>query len=268
MKNIFFGSGVSSSKDYNNLYLLIRTCIECGIECFDTAPSYGTESTIGNVLNALIHDMDLKRTDFFIQTKIDPWQMQEGSIESYVEDALSKLQVQYLDSLLIHWPEPDYLADTWNKMIHLQQYGLVKRIGICNVRVRQLREMLQKEVIPQIVQIERNPLRICSEEIALCQKHQIEVQAYSPLCKMDPRIRNNPILYSIAQKYGKNIGQIVLRWHLDTGVIPIFTSKKQTRIKDYAEIFDFCLNQEEIDCISALNENFKMYLESCICPGF
>ena len=85
---------------------------------------------------------------------------------------------------------------------------------------------------------------------------------------MDARIKNSKVLKDIAEKYGKNVGQIVLRWHLDTGVIPIFTTKKIGRIKEYTELYDFRLTDPEIEEISELNENYKMYLESCICPGF
>lgn len=268
MNNLIFGSGASASKDYASLYTLMRTCIEKGICHFDTAPSYHTEGVIGKVLAELTQEESLSRNDFFIQTKIDPWQMQEGNIRYHVEAALQKLQVDYLDSLLIHWPEPDYMEMTWKAITDIQQEGLVRKIGICNVRLRQMSNFLKYTVLPQIVQIERNPLRTCQEEIEFCQKHKIEVQAYSPLCKMDSRIKNSEVLNRIAEKYEKNIGQVVLRWHLDTGVIPVFTTKKINRIEEYTRIFDFSLTQKEIEEINGLNENYKMYLESCICPGF
>lgn len=268
MKRLFFGSGASSYKDYDNLYSLIRVCLESGIRQFDTAPSYKTEEIIGNILQSLSKEFNLTRTEYFIQTKIDPWQMQEGNIEGYVENVLRKMHLEYLDSLLIHWPVPDYIVDTWSKMVKIYQRGLVKQIGICNVRLRHISKMLQSEVVPHIVQIERNPLRICRSEIKVCHEHNIEVQAYSPLCKMDSRIKDNLEIQRIAEKYKRSVGQIVLRWHVDTGVTPIFTSKKENRIKEYSDIFDFSLDAKDIEIISALNENYKIYLESCVCPGF
>ena len=268
MNDLYFGSGASASKDYESLYGLMRICLESGICHFDTAPSYQTEGVIGKVLQNLQQELHIDRKAYIIQTKIDPWQMMEGNIRRHIEAALGKLRVDHIDSLLIHWPEPDYLDPTWKEIVQAQREGLVKRIGICNVRMRQLRKLVHCTTLPQIVQIERNPLRICKEEIDFCHEYQIEVQAYSPLCKMDARIKNSKVLKDIAEKYGKNVGQIVLRWHLDTGVIPIFTTKKIGRIKEYTELYNFRLTDPEIEEISELNENYKMYLESCICPGF
>jgi diketogulonate reductase-like aldo/keto reductase len=85
---------------------------------------------------------------------------------------------------------------------------------------------------------------------------------------MDKKLSESTILKAIAEKYDKNIGQIILKWHIDTGIVPIFTSTKEQRIIEYTELFDFGLDEEEIAKISALNINYKIYLESCFCPGF
>jgi diketogulonate reductase-like aldo/keto reductase len=153
-------------------------------------------------------------------------------------------------------------------MIRLKKSGMVKQIGICNVRMRQLEKMKKWEVVPDIIQIERNPLRVCASETKFCREQGFLLQAYSPLCKMDTRIRDSEILKKIAEKYAKNIGQIVMRWHIDSGYIPIFTSTKPMRVKEYLDIFDFQLSSEEILEINSLNEDYKMYLEACACPGF
>lgn len=266
---LIFGTGASSCKDYDGLVRVMRMATENNILCFDTAPSYHTEEVMGRVLHEIIKDTTISRENLFIQTKIDAWQMQEsnGEISGYVEGVLKKLKFDYLDSLLIHWPIPEYLDNTWRSFVKLYERGLVKKIGICNLRLRHLKKMLTYEFVPQIIQIERNPLRTCEPEINFCQGHNIDVQAYSPLCKMDERIRDNEILREIAQKYKKNVGQIVLRWHLDTGVIPIFTTTKTERVKEYVEIYDFQLSDNEVKAVSSLNIDYKMYLESCLCPG-
>lgn len=265
---LYFGTGASSAKDKTGLQYVMRAALENGIRYFDTAPSYKTESLVGEVLEGLSQEFHLLRSDYFVQTKIDPWQMQDGNIRKFVEDACHKLRLEYIDSVLIHWPVPDYMAASWKELVQAWESGLVKRIGVCNVRTRQLKNMLNLDTPPQIVQIERHPLRTCKEEIAICHDNGIEVQAYSALCKMDERIKDNKRLQEMAALHGKNVGQLVLRWHIDTGVIPIFTSKKAARIKEYTEIFDFSLNDEEIQEITGLNEDYKMYLESLVCPGF
>lgn len=270
MKELYFGTGASSCKIYEDLHQVLEAAIAGGIMRFDTAPSYGTEEALGKALHELSQEYGVRRDELCVQTKIDPWQMQEknGNVREYIELALGKLRLDYLDALLIHWPVPEYFDNTWDAFIQLRNAGLVKKIGVCNVRVRQLSRMQGRTELPQIVQIERNPLRTCEEELRFCRDYHIEVQAYSPLCKMDDRIKCSKTLQDIAEQTGKNIGQVVLRWHIDTGVHPIFTSKKCSRIHEYCELDDFSLTPEQISQISVLNENYKMYLESCICPGF
>lgn len=267
---LILGTGASSCKDLKGLLAVVESAIAGGIHRFDTAPSYGTESVLGQVLMHVFKDAGIERQDISVQSKIDAWQMQEtgGDIRKHVERAIAEMQIDYLDLLLIHWPVPEYMDATWEYMVRAREQGLTKQIGICNVRMRQLEQYSRYNELPQVIQIERNPLRICEKEVLFCNEHGIEVQAYSPLCKMDERIRNSTVIRNIAAKYYKSEGQVVLRWHQDTGVVPVFTSTKPQRILEYADIFDFSLTEEEKIEISSLNENYKMYLESWLCPGF
>ena len=264
--DIILGSGLSFGKSPDIAETIIDTAIRCGIYKFDTAPSYKTEGLVGDILKRQCEKGKVSREKIYIQTKIDAWQMQDGRISYHVEDALKKLKTQYLDALLIHWPVPEYMQNTWDQMQELKKSGVVKKTGICNVRVRQLKEYIGWN--PDVIQIERHPLNIFREEVVFCQGHDVEVQAYSPLCKMDDRIKNNDVVKAIADKYGKDQGQVVLRWHLDTGLIPIFTTTKASRVETYSELDDFSLSDDEIEAINGLNENYKMYLESLACPGF
>ena len=266
---LIFGTGVSASKDYDSLLCVVREAVKNNILAFDTAPSYKTESILGKTLHQVMNEFRLPRSSFFIQTKIDAWQMQrsDGEIFPYVNSVLSSMGFDYLDSLLIHWPLPEVLESTWKSFVKLQGDGVVKKIGICNVRMRHLKLFSEWDVKPQIIQIELNPLRTCAAERLFCKDHGIELQAYSPLCKMDERIRDSSIIADIASKYNKSVGQIVLRWHIDNNIVPVFTSTKPQRIQEYAAIDDFTLTPDEIAAISSLNENYKMYLESWSCPG-
>lgn len=268
--HLILGTGASSYKDYDGLYTVISSAFENGIRGFDTAPSYGTEEILGKCISKCIGDYSVPRSEIFIQTKVDAWQMVESKdkIKAYVVNIMHKMKLEYLDALLIHWPVPEYLDKTWQAFAELRDEGVVKHIGICNVRIRQLKQYLSWEIKPEIVQIERNPLRTCSNEISFCHEHEINVQAYSPLCKFHEDIRTSPLLADIAKKYHKNIGQIVMRWHIDTGVTPIFTSKKPSRVKEYVELFDFALGRKEIEAINSMNKDYKMYLEAVACPGF
>ena len=258
--SLLLGTGVSFSKEPRVARDVLSSALKCGITRFDTAPSYKSEGILGNILAEKCAEYDLKREELYIQTKIDAWQMQDGSIDKFVMDALNKLKTDYIDALLIHWPIPEYMEATWRKMDELKCSGVIRKTGICNVRLRQWN--------PDIIQLERSPLNTFDDEVAFCHKHNIEIQAYSPLCKMDLRIKDSHVVKKIASKHGKDQGQTVLRWHLDTGVNPIFTTTKVSRIQSYSNLFDFNLSSEEIDEISGLNENYKMYLESVSCPGF
>ena len=247
---------------------IIFSAFEHGINHFDTAPSYGTENTLGEILKLAESELGLTREDYSIQTKIDAWQMMERNIIKHVDDAMRKLRTDYLDSLLVHWPVPEEMNNTWSQMSGLKLSGCIKKIGICNVRMRQLNQIAGYDTKPDIVQIERNPLRICTNEIEFCKKNNIEIQAYSPLCKMNHMLRDNEDIKRIAEKYSRTEGQVIMRWHIDTGVVPIFATRKPERIEEYSQIFEFSLDPEDITAISSLNRNHKMYIESFACPGF
>ena len=265
---LILGSGLSSPKTFEGLRPVILAALKLGINSFDTAPSYRTEHVLGAVIMSIASELGLTRKDYYVQTKIDAWQMMEGNITKHVNDAVSKLGSEYLDALLIHWPLPEKMNNTWPQMSALKSSGLVKNIGICNVRMRQFRQIVHFDTKPDIIQLERNPLRTCEAETVFCLEHNIELQSYSPLCKMHSRLRDNASVLKISQRYHKTAGQVILRWNIDTGGVPIFATHKPERVKEYAEVMDFELEQEDIDSLSKLNCNHKMYLESWACPGF
>ena len=178
------------------------------------------------------------------------------------------MNVDYLDLLLIHWPIPEYMDNTWKCFEQLYKEEVISHIGICNLRVRHLEKYTRYDIPLQYLQIERHPLRTSEQEVQYCREHGIKVMSYSPLCQMDERLRTNKKLKLISEKYGKNIGQVVLRWHIDTGCIPVFMSRKPDRVKENLDIFDFSLTKEEVKIISSLNENYKLFLESWGCIGF
>lgn len=267
---MIFGSGVSSPKDYNDFLVVAKVAVENGCRSFDTAPSYQMEPVLGEVVKQCKAQYKLTREEFFVQTKIDAWQMQEsdGNVVGYVEYAIKEMGVGYLDSLLIHWPIPEYLERTWISFQQMKREGIVKSIGISNLRLRHLKKLYDIDIIPDVIQIERHPLMVFEKEIEFCKVNNIVIQAYSPLCKMHLHLKENLLLKALAKKYGKSIGQIILRWHIDTGVIPVFTSSKAERVKENVNVFDFSLSADDIEIISSLNENYKLCLESIACPGF
>ena len=268
MDNLIFGSGISSFKEYEDLKNTCRNAMNHGIHKFDTAPSYKTEEIVSTALIEIQKELGLHRDNWYIQTKIDPIQMYEGGVVEYFKGKLSKMKLDYVDCLLIHWPLKKYLEKTWDEMHRLKDCGLTRKIGICNLRISHLESLRDKGIRPEVLQIERHPLNTFQKENDFCQGNGIEVQDYSPLCKMHPLLKNSVLLDDIAKKYNKNVGQIILRWHIDTGTIPIFTTKNTKRLEEYSDIDNFILENGDIEKISSLNINHKLYLESLVCPGF
>jgi len=262
--------GTFQNNHFHDLLSVVNAAFSHGCTSFDTAPSYGTEVDLGKALEMCMIDYQKKREDVFVSDKVDAWQMilGKGDVKKYVLGALEKMRLNYFDIVWVHWPISEFIEPTWNCLQKLQDEGIVKNIGICNVRERHLLEMSQNDILPKFIQIERHPLRICQTEMDYCHAHGINVYSYSPICRMHPDLKNSQILQRIAEKYHKNIGQVILRWHLDTDAVPIFMSKNSKRVADNLKIFDFQLLEEEIREISTLDRNYKIFLESWGCPGF
>lgn len=257
--------GTYQMPDIGSMRRIVQCAFDVGIPAFDTAPSYGTEAMLGEALKDISH---FNRESFFCSDKIDAIQMYNGNVKDHVEQRLGLMHFDYFDLLLIHWPLPQYIEATWKQLTELKRERKVRYIGICNVHVRHLEQYANLGIVPDYVQIERHPLNTCKDEVEYCKAHGITVMANSPLGRMLPGIRNSKILQTIAEKYQKNVGQVILRWHLDTGVIPVFGTKKEKRLKENTDIKDFSLTRNEIDSIESMNTNTKIFLESWGCPKF
>ncbi|MBQ4344400.1 MAG: aldo/keto reductase [Muribaculaceae bacterium] len=249
---------------------IIKKSLDCGIYGFDTSPSYNTEVSLSKILNSELSCRKIKREDIWISDKIDWWQMYNtnGVISKYVEIALQKMGINYLDILHIHWPFPQYLKKTWITFKELKDSGLVKNISLSNVRVRHIKELIDSTSIkPDFIQIECHPLRTCKEELTYCKSHDIKVQAYSPVCQMRNEIKEDIGISEISKNHNKTINQIILKWHIQNGIIPIFMTSKIHRVQENCDIFNFNLTKNEMEYIDSLNQNYKIFVESICCPG-
>ncbi len=270
MPLVFFGSYQVSKKEV--LKSVLTASLENGITGFDTSPSYGNQDVFGEMLKACTEELSINREKIFLTGKVDGWQMcrSNGNVEKYVDSQMKVLKVDYLDLILIHWPFERYLFNTWKCLENIYSKGKVKTIGLCNVNKRVLNKLIEQdiEVKPQVIQNEISPLRTAEDEVSYFQNQGIVVEAYSPLCRMMPDVKNSKTLFSIANKYQKSIPQVILRWHIQRGIVPIFTSSKPERIADNIEIFDFELTENEVLEINKMNTNYKIFPESYGCPGF
>lgn len=251
---------------------MVDTAIGAKCYGFDTSPSYGTEVMLGKALKISQDKYNIKRNQLFISNKVDGWQMAEsnGDIRKYVYESLKRVETDYFDLLLIHWPFEKYLKNTWKCMEGLLKEGIVNTIGLSNMNVRTYEKFLQifPEKEPSIIQNEISPLNVCEEDVYYFQKRGIQLEAYSPLCRMIPKIKDSRKLKEIAHKYGKSIPQLIIRWNVQRDIIPIFTSEKPERIIDNLQVFDFEISWEDMNEINAMNENYKIFPESFGCPGY
>lgn len=256
--------------DYPLMKKVVTAGLKCGFRAFDTARDYGNEDIVGRVIAECIKELNISREEIFITTKIGNSQQILGNIEHQIEISLKNLRTDYVDLWLMHWPYPDYYIDTYHKMEKVYRTGKAHAIGMANYRLRHFEHLFGAgiEVMPHCVQYECHPMRTADEILSFCNKNHIAVQAYSPICRMIPEIRNNDCLKSLAEKYNKTIAQVILRWHFQRGTVPVFKSTKPERLEENIDIFDFELSEDEILKISSLDQDYKYHLESASCPGY
>jgi diketogulonate reductase-like aldo/keto reductase len=260
--------GIENDKIISDLICTaVKSEIKIGI---DTAPSYKNAELIGNSIQSCL-DRGWSRNDFFITDKIDIIQMinYKGKIESFVESRLRKLQTDYIDLLLIHWPYDDYFIETWLAFINLFSNGKIKKIGVCNIRERHIKKLITTTNFkPHVVQIERHPLNNFNELINYLKNQNIRIQAYSPFARMHNKITSNENLINISKRHNKELSQIILAWNIQNDIIPVFKTSKSKRIISAIDSININLSKSDIAIIDSINEDYKFYLESLGCPNF
>lgn len=246
------GFGTYKSGDDEETAKIIKNALNLGYKMIDTASFYNNEVGIGNG----IKESGIDRKDIFIVTKL--WNDDHGydnTIEAF-NKSLNNLQVDYIDLYLIHWPNK-LNAETWRAFEHLYETGKVKAIGVCNFKVEHLEELKKTaKIMPMVNQVEIHPFSTKNNIINYCKDNNIKVVAWSPISR--GRVLSNDLMIDLSQKYKKSIVQIVLRWHMQKGVIPIPKSSNENRIKENIDIFDFEISSEDMKAIDSLDEGDDM----------
>ena len=231
-----------------------------GCHMIDTSRAYaGSERCIGNMLRAK------KREDYFVITKLSNQDQMRGRIREALKKSLEELQTDYIDLYLLHWPVKEIFLDTWKELEKLYAEGLCKAIGVANCNIHHLEEIRQiAEVMPMVNQIECHPLFTQDELRAYCAANHIQIMAYTPTARMDERLKKTKLV-DIAKTHYKSVAQIILRWHIQLGNIPIVNTGKVEHLKENFSVFDFSLSEEEMQQISAININSRLRYDSDNC---
>lgn len=250
------GFGTWQSADGNEAYNSVKAALEAGYRHIDTAAAYGNEDSVGKA----IKDSGIPRQDIFLTSKL--WNVDHGYEEAKkaLDASLDKLGVEYLDLYLIHWPNPvkfrdDWQkrnADSWRAMEEALDTGKVRAIGVSNFREKHLDELLKTaKVVPAVNQIFLNPSDMEEGLVEYNNNHDILSEAYSPLGT--GKIFQIKELKDIADKYNKSVAQVVLRWSLQNGFLPLPKSVHADRIKQNTEIFDFELSETDMKTIDGFH---------------
>jgi diketogulonate reductase-like aldo/keto reductase len=244
----------------DDAYAAVLTALKNGYRHIDTAAIYGNEEQVGKALK----DSGLKREEIFITSKV--WNTDQGYEQTKIalKSTLEKLGTTYLDLYLIHWFKGyEKQLSTWKAMEEAYEEGLVRAVGISNHNVHHIMNLLEHANIkPMVNQIETHVELQNEFLVNYCTKNNILVEAYAPL--MSWRVKEmleKEVLKEIADKYNKSITQVVLRWHIQRGIVPLPKSTNEGRIKSNFNIFDFVLSDEDMNLISTLNTGKKMFTE-------
>ncbi len=233
----------------------VRLALEAGFRHIDTAQGYENETEVG----LGIADSGVTRQDIFVTTKVATNIMREGqqAVRQSINESLAKLNTGYIDLLLIHWPVKDCVKHTWQVMEDYVRQGKVRSIGVSNFNRHHLDDLLAyAEIRPAINQIEVHPLMTQEENIAYNHALGIQVEAWGPFGQGDIDVVGQPVLQSLAQKYQKTASQIVLRWIIQRNLITI-PRAKPSHFAENLEVLTFSLSDEDMQSISALNQNLR-----------
>lgn len=244
------GFGVYQVTDQNECRQAVLDAIDVGYRLIDTAQAYGNEEAVGEAIKM----SGVDRKDLFITTKV--WISNYGyeKAKMSVEESLKKMQLDYLDLVLLHKPFNDYYG-AYQALVDLYKEGKIKAIGVSNFYPDRLVDMaIFSEVTPAINQVEVNVFHQQKEAQVYNEKYGVQLEAWAPFAEGRNNMFSNPELKAIGEKYGKTVAQVILRWLVQRNIVPLSKSVKKSRMEENINIFDFELSKEDMDKISEMDK--------------
>lgn len=233
---------------------VIRQAIDCGYRHIDTAFAYNNEAAVGKA----VRSCGLKRNELFITGKLDNQDHGYENTLKEFEMTMNNLGLEYLDLYLIHWPRPlkfrnnwkEANEGTWKAFEELYKSGRIKAIGVSNFLAYHIDALLETaEIAPMVDQLELHPQYVQREAVSYCKDHRMIVEAWSPLIKGN---LEHPLLLELAGRYNKTSAQLVLRWSIQQGFLPLPKASGRERMLENMNIFDFEIAASDIEAMKAL----------------
>ena len=243
------GFGVFLIPNDGSTYNAVKVALQSGYRHIDTAAAYFNEEEVGQA----VRESGIKREEIFVTSKL--WLQDYGyeAAKKGIDTSLRKLGVDYIDLYLLHQPYFDTIG-AWQALVEAQKEGKIKSIGVSNMTPRLFNDFIsQTKIKPAVNQVECNPYFQQKELREVLKKHGTLLEAWYPLGHGNKELLNNEILVKLAQKYGKDTVQIILRWHIQEGNIALPKATSEAHIKGNIDVFDFALSDEEMAQIRALD---------------
>ncbi len=245
------GYGVYQIKDLKECERCVLDAISVGYRLIDTAQAYGNEEAVGNA----IQKSSVRREELFITTKVWITNAGEEKAKRSIAESLRKLQLDYLDLLLIHQPFNDYYG-TYRVMEQMYQEGKIRAIGVSNFYPDRLIDLIQfHEVIPAINQVETHVFNQQKKAQQIMQKYGVQIESWGPFAEGRNDFFSNELLNAIGEKYHKTVAQVALRFLIQKNIIVIPKSVHKERMIQNFEVFDFELKKDDMDLIAELDTN-------------
>lgn len=243
------GFGVFLVPNNGPAYDAVLAALKAGYRLIDTAAAYLNESDVGRA----VKDSGIPREEIFLTSKL--WLQDYGyeAAKQGIETSLQNLGTDYLDLYLLHQPYGD-VAGAWRALEEAKKAGKIRSIGVSNMTPKLLGKFLpQMETLPAVNQVECNPLFQQKELRKFMREYGIVTEAWYPLGHGNRELLTNPVLTALAQKYHKDVGQVILRWHVQEGIVALPKAVNPAHIQGNLDIFDFCLTDVEMAQIRALD---------------
>jgi diketogulonate reductase-like aldo/keto reductase len=250
----WLGLGVYQLAPEGGVAASVLQALALGYRSIDTATIYGNEQGVGEA----IRSSGVPRGELFVTTKVWNDDMRADRVEAALAESLGRLGLDYVDLYLLHWPIRGKAVAAWRALERMQRAGRIRAIGVSNFMRSHLDELLAAaEIVPAVNQIEFHPYLQSPPLVAHCQALGVRVEAWSPLMQGRAVLRD-PVLVEIAERHGRTVAQVILRWNVQTGVVTIPKTSTPHRMDENARVFDFALTATELAAIGGLDRNERV----------